>query len=339
MKALTLLIAAALWVPVLNAQNAPLERLSPEVFDVTPPASRVVGTPGRMTVQQTPCRTLPTGETRRRIVDVTVQEWAFFGFPIVEPDADEFDSNDTERRFSLLSPADSARAASSIAGYWAVTPEGAGIVAGQNRAWNGPEGIGVRWVAPWSAAFVSWVMCESGLGSSAQFRRAIAHHAYIDQAIRARDGSVPQAAFVAYDPGEAAIEPGDLLCTSRRPAYRNLAERRRQMGEGARTHCDVVTKVDEAGQRIFAIGGNVRRSVSMKLLPAEQLKGKYLRPVNQSTPQRARPTFAHLKLRAKSIEANALDNSPTIKALACTIRSQQRSFLAAVSPDAVDRHC
>ena len=44
--------------------------------------------------------------------------------------------------------------------------------------------------------------------------------------------------------GPAPVAPGDLLCSGRRPAYTRLAERRTQMGEGARTHCDIVVKVD-----------------------------------------------------------------------------------------------
>jgi hypothetical protein len=281
----------------------------------------VTGAPGQMTVRRNACRTLPTADTRRRIVDVAVQEWAFFGFSMVEPDADEddfaFEPFPWYRDFEPVRAEEAARVASSIAGYWAVTAEGPGIVANQNRAWTGPDGIGSRWIAPWSAAFISWVMCEAGLGDASQFQRAIAHHVYIDQAIRARDGKAPQAAFVAYDAGEKAIEPGDLLCTSRRPVYKNLAQRRGQMGEGARTHCDVVVKVDEPGNRVFAIGGNVRRSVSMKVLPAASQPGKPMRLLEQPMLGRIRPVFAHLKLRAKPIEANALDTSPTIKVVAC----------------------
>ena len=160
-----------------------------------------------------------------------------------------------------------------------MTPKGPGSSARQNERWNGPDGIAARWNAPWSAAFISWVMCEAGLGTTSQFQRAIAHHAYIDQAIRARDGRAPQAAFAAYDAGETAIAPGDLLCSSRRPAYRTIAERRRQMGVGARTHCDVVVKVDEARERILAIGGNVRGVVSLKLLRAVREAGRPLRLV------------------------------------------------------------
>jgi hypothetical protein len=316
------LAALAMPAPVrLLAQQAPFLRLSGTVLDVAPPASRIRGTPGQMTVQRNACRTLPTADTRRRIVDVAVQEWAFFGFSMVEPDAEEddfvFEPFRWDRDFGPARSEEAARVASSIAGYWAVTPEGPGIVAQQNRAWTGPDGIASRWVAPWSAAFISWLMCEAGLGDNNQFQRAIAHHVYIDQAIRARDNKASQAAFAAYDAGEAAIEPGDLLCTSRRPVYKNLAQRRSQMGEGARTHCDVVVKVDEAGNRVFAIGGNVRRSVSMKVLPAARQAGKPLRLLDQPILGRVRPVFAHLKLRAKPVEASALDSSPTIKAVGC----------------------
>jgi hypothetical protein len=332
---LTVIVAGAVALQAAAAQQKPFSRLNSEILEVTPPPDRVRGVPGKMTVQRNPCRTLPTADTRRRIVDVAVQEWAFFGFSIVEPDVEEddvsFEPFSSPLDFTLRTR-EAERVASTIAGYWAVTAEGSGIVASQNRSWNGPDGAGARWVAPWSAAFISWVMCEAGLGNSSQFQRAIAHHVYIDQAIRARDGNASQAAFVAYDDAEAAIEPGDLLCTSRRPVYRNLNERRRQMGEGARTHCDVVVKVDEAAAQILTIGGNVRRSVTLKVLPAGRGRGKYLHPLEQPMMGRVRKVFAHLKLRAKSIEANALDNSPAIKAHGCVAALPDARLLASLSP-------
>ena len=340
------------------AQQAGFERLAPDVFDVVPPSALVRGAPGRMTVQTPACRTLPTEDTRRRIVDVAVQEWGFFGFRVVDQTNVGADANDRvvpgsggqdrggssqdvrrgPRRRSRLSPEESARVAASIAGYWAVTPEGPWIVERQNDSWNGPRGTAARWNAPWSAAFVSWVMCEAGLGGTNQFRRAVAHHAYIDQAIRARDGRASQAAFTAYDAGETAIEPGDLLCSSRRPAYRTIAERRRQMGVGARSHCDVVVDVDEAGERILAIGGNVRGTVSLKLLPAVRRAGRPLRLMSGG--DAARPTFAHLKLRANPIEANALDTSPTIRAFGCVIGERPPLVTATVAaPTVVAGRC
>jgi hypothetical protein len=348
MKALILPLAAItlLAAPIDgSAQQTSLERLPPEQFDVAPPTDRVSGNPGKMKIQQTGCRALPTARTRRRIVDVAVQEWGFFGFSIVDetlvarqaanpggrPSAGQPGSGpaNTRRRFRRLDAGESERVAASIGGYWAVTPGGDWILKKQNEAWNGPGGVASRWRNPWSAAFVSWVMCEGGLGDSSQFQRAIAHHTYIDQAIRARDRNNVASAFVAYDIGEAAIEPGDLLCRGSRPAYRNLEERRRQMGVGARTHCDLVVGVDESRERIFAIGGNVRGSVSLKLLPAVLEEGKRLRPQSQSASRGRRAVFAHLKLRAEPIEPDALGNSPTVKALTCTAGLPAPSLLAA----------
>ena len=167
-------------------------------------------------------------------------------------------------------------------------------------------------------------MCEGGLGETTQFQRAVAHHVYIDQAIRARAVNAPSAAFDAYDIVTAPIAPGDLLCSARRPAYRSIAERRRQMGHGARTHCDIVVKMDSSHNRILAIGGNVRGSVSLKLFPAVREPSEDLRPVGTG-----RRLFAHLKLRADPIEENALDGTPTMQALGCANGLQPPARLAA----------
>jgi hypothetical protein len=87
------------------------------------------------------------------------------------------------------------------------------------------------------------------------------------------------------------------------------------MGNFAPTHCDIVVKVDEPAGRILVIGGNVMQSVSLTILPAVREGGRALRPIDEATIDGARTIFAHLKLRAEPIEANALENSPTIKSL------------------------
>lgn len=301
-----LLAAVALAAPSLDAQQSGLDRLPAGITDVSPASTRVRGVPGRLAIASAPCRTHPLPEAQRRIVDIAMQEWRFFGSRVVDrrdlvrPRARAGESGRGPRR-AWLGADEAGRVATTIAGYWAVTPEGSWIVERQNEAWEGPDGIAARWNAPWSAAFISWVMCEAGLGGPGQFQRAVAHHVYIDQAIRARDGRAAPAAYEAYDVGESAIAPGDLLCSSRRPLYRSVAERRRQMGVGARTHCDIVVELDERGGRILAIGGNVRGVVSLKRLPAERLPGRNLRVVDPEEDDR--PVFVHLKLRARSIEA------------------------------------
>ena len=314
-------------VSVTFAQQSPFDRLPATLLDATPPSGRVRGAPGRMTIHRMPCPNLPMADVRRRIVDLAVQEWGFFGFPVVDRtniDVADRTQQRPRRRRRRPNRAESARMAPSIAGYWAVTPHGGWILNEQNSAWKGPRGLASRWRYPWSAAFVSWVMCEGGLGDAGRFQRAVAHHVYIDQAIRARAANGEPGAFAAYDVGTTTIVPGDLLCSARRPAYRSIAERRRQMGNGARTHCDIVVELDPSRNRILAVGGNVRGTVALKLLPAARGPGGPLRPVGG-----LRPMFAHLKLRAASIEANALHHTPTMRALGCTEGFRAPAALAA----------
>lgn len=297
-----------------------LQRLPADLLDVRSPVERVSGAPGSMRITDRSCRAMPLTDVRRRIVDTAAQEWAYFGFSVdeqarVEPVLQSATRQMPRGVFTRLSPAESARVASSIAGYWAATPDSDWILQRQNANWNA-EGAGARWRNAWSAAFISWVMCESGLAEPGQFRRAIAHHSYIDQAIRAADGQDNSAVFTAFEPGEAAVEPGDLLCRGSRPVYRNLADRRAQLGEGARTHCDIVVKVDTDAQRIMVIGGNVRGTVRMKVLPAVQDDGEALRALSDN----GRALFAHLKLQAPSIALNALDSTPTLQAFPSAYR-------------------
>lgn len=323
----TLAALALFTVPGLASAQAPLLGATPgEAPEMALPASWVTGAPGAMTFVGRPCRSLPESQVRERVVELAIREWAFFGFPVLDrvegrrlpppgtrPAAARLAFEYTTRRISQPDPAEAARVAAPIAGYWAVTPEGAGIVRTQNGRWAS-QGVGARWNAPWSAAFISWVMCEAGLGTRDRFQRAIAHWSYIDQAIRARDGRAPDAAFVAHDIGEQPVEPGDLLCSGRRPAYRSLAQRRRQMGAGASSHCDIVVAVDAPGERILAIGGNVLRSVSLKVLAGERDSEGGVRARSVS----GAPLFAHLQLQADPMASNGLAESPTLTGAACS---------------------
>lgn len=303
-----------------HAQELALDRLPAEDLPVTAPSGRVLGVPGEMRIAEHGCRADPAPELRRSIVNIAIQEWGYFGFGVVDQ-TQIIDEAERQRRrqrfrrgFSWLDPETSARVADSIAGYWAVTSDGAWILDRQNAQWQGPGGVAARWRDPWSAAFISWVMCESGLDDAREFRRAIAHHLYIDQAIEARDEPDSDAAYAAYDVGERPVEPGDMLCSARRPAYRSIADRRPQLGVGMRSHCDIVVKVDADNARILVIGGNVRGAVNLKLLPAA-----FAQQDGQTAAvwigRGRRAVFAHLKLRAPAIESDALEKSPTLEAL------------------------
>ncbi|HSG63382.1 MAG TPA: DUF2272 domain-containing protein [Gammaproteobacteria bacterium] len=316
-RTLLLMLAAALTATLARAQPAPFERLPADVLDALPPSARVSGSPGRIAVENEVCHSRPREQLRRRIVDIAIQEWAYFGFTIIDEASSDFEDRPRRRdepRRRWVDPRESARVVHSIAGYWTVTPDGAWILDRQNRIWRASGDELERWRDPWSAAFISWVMCESGLSSTADFQRAVAHYVYIDQAIEARDRPQADAAFIAYEVGEQAVEPGDLLCRGRRGAYRTLAERRDDLGDGARSHCDIVVKLDPGNDRIHVIGGNVRGSVRLKFLPAAVAPdggaGEYA-----TIGRGSRIVFAHLKLQAPSIDARAVETSPTIRTL------------------------
>jgi hypothetical protein len=288
------------------------ERLPSDLLPVKAPSARISGMPGEMQIVDRSCHSMPRSEIRRRMVDIAVQEWAYFGLSVQDLTTiteNELAPRDAQGRRQFIRPGyeEAARVAASIAGYWSAAPDSTWILNKQNQSWQ-REGLGARWRDFWSAAFISWVACESGLGDMQEFTRAIAHHSYIDQAIRARDGQEAEAAYIAYNVGEQLINPGDMLCRGSRPEYRSLDQRRPHMGQGARTHCDIVVSIDSEAGEIRAIGGNVRGSVRLKIFPAALQDSGHLAPI----PYAGREIFAHLQLQADPIEDDALNNTPTI---------------------------
>lgn len=302
-----------------------LPRLEASLLAVTPPDQRVSGVPGSLQIIERSCSSAPSAGLRERIVHTAVQEWAWFGFQVddLRNEPDEPEGPNARPRWRLgLDPAEVLQVAPAIGGYWAAIPGSDWILNRQNEAWQQASGLSSRWRDPWSAAFISWVMCESGLDESKEFQRAIAHHSYIDQAIRAQDSGDTTAAYHAFEPGEAIVAPGDLLCNGLRPMYRSLQQRRNQLGEGARTHCDIVVQVDADKGWILTIGGNVRASVRMKIHAAGlRDSGPHLAPLAAR-----RPVFAHLKLRADETQQDPLLQSPTLQQLACSMPEPPVTF-------------
>ena len=108
------------------------------------------------------------------------------------------------------------------------------------------------------------------------------------------------------------------------------------LGEGTRSHCDVVVKLDAENDRILVIGGNVRGSVRLKFLPA-RLDADGPAGVYTSIGRGTRAVFAHLKLQAPAVDNDAFESSPTIKALSAdpgSLRSLQQQLVADSQPAA-----
>lgn len=323
-----------------------------------PASDRVSGSRGYLDVADPTCNTagvLPG--TRRRLVALAVGEWSNWGFPTLDltvrdtlvpsgPDLQiipqELNVPIQGRVFSRLNRLgtmeDDRPAVNAVGGYWAATPGGSGMVAQQNRVWSASSNT-AGWAQPWSAAFISWVACEAGLGSPAVFQRSDSHWNYIDQAIQARGGS-GYAAYQAYDIGEAQVSPGDMLCFSNEGTpYRSVAERRAQLGRGFASHCDIVVKLDAARERIYLIGGNVAQAVTMTVGRAvRRAPGGPLVPMNDLAQPGSRRWFVHLRLQAPPVQDDILDQTQPIRNLRVLAASQgllQPVYPALTNPAAV----
>ena len=132
----------------------------------------------------------------------------------------------------------------------------------------------------WSAAFVSYVIRQSGVAPNA-FRFANAHRVYIYDAFAASAAELAnEASERLYRACPLATRPraGDLICHQREAALADASDeavRERIRAELAgsadarsvrRTHCEVVAHVDARARKVYTIGGNVNQAVTARKL-------------------------------------------------------------------------
>jgi hypothetical protein len=146
---------------------------------------------------------------------------------------------------------------------------------------------------PWSAAFISFLMKQSGFGRN-EFEFSDSHVDYVDQAYAASAaearGQTSESAYRACDVIDTRPRPGDLICQTREDAasiasYAALLRELQARRSDAKPreipmHCDLVTGADEGGNaKLEAIGGNVFQSVTLRqmtLNARKTLSAKYL---------------------------------------------------------------
>ena len=119
---------------------------------------------------------------------------------------------------------------------------------------------------PWSAAFISWVMKEAGMGD--RFSYSEWHATYIRNSIIARKNGDKHFAYWGYRLSERAPKVGDLVGYARQGGitfdYQPLTYS---------SHTDLVVEVRP--HEIDVIGGNVKDSVSLKTLATDD-KGRII---------------------------------------------------------------
>ena len=254
---------------------------------------------------------------RQRIVDTAVDEWRKFGVQVLDFSTSEQDADlspligfsvplgevppalygqPNGRLLRMGFAEDDFATSYAVRSYWsAVFPDNATVAATPLAS------------APWSAAFVSWVMCRSGL-SETQCRRREAHVQYVGAAYAEQraygDTAQNLSAYFARPALGTPVRPGDLACFSH---YNIAFAEVTAFAEGAHTpsHCDIIVGFSHDGARILAIGGNVEQSVTMSVF-AGRREGENTYLMTQSEWRAARPYFAVMQLRARPDLANAV---------------------------------
>jgi uncharacterized protein DUF2272 len=177
----------------------------------------------------------------------------------------------------------------------------------------------------WSAAFISYVVKQSGVGADA-FRFANAHRAYIYDAFATSAAEQTGAADArVYRACPLATRPrlGDMICAQREPTLAEASEeavRERIRGEldGSpeartvrRTHCEVVAYIEGDARKIYTIGGNVNQAVTTRKLNLRRdgrfsaaQKGSCNGSAHWALPQPAAATGAHSAGAAEKCSLN-----------------------------------
>ncbi len=114
---------------------------------------------------------------------------------------------------------------------------------------------------PWSAAFISWVMRAAGVPKSL-FPPAPSHRDYLSHFLAV--GQNPDAVFIPHTIQEYKPRPGDMICANRGAGYFGEVVEELPLSLNAKLHCDIVVQTD--ARFLYAIGGNVRNSVSKSIL-------------------------------------------------------------------------
>lgn len=152
--------------------------------------------------------------------------------------------------------------------FWAAVPAHKNKPPGGNTCtFNMPptpqgKGQAKKWDAfPWSAAFVSFIMQESGAGNT--FKRSGRHATYIVDSVKNKDTA--NHPFRGYRINEKKPEIGDLICAPRGEKDIGLTYDKIVQKGDFKSHCDIVV-VKNSNSTIEVIGGNVGDTVAKTIV-------------------------------------------------------------------------
>jgi len=186
---------------------------------------------------------IPDDQVKQTVLTLALTEWANFGKQRVYH----------EDGVEVIKPVgvweDDAKGSALVAKYWQLIDPDSKLT-------------GKDCEAPWSAAFISWLMRRGGVDPG-QFVKSAAHRDYLRNIVAHEDD--PAFKLKPRHPTEYAPRPGDLICRGRGKDH-DLTDYH-DLPEDAELHCDIV--VSNANGKLESLGGNVRQSVSMSERPVD----------------------------------------------------------------------
>lgn len=203
----------------------------------------------------------PNRTFQQKVAENAIQEWISFNAPnrpVVRSKADvaRLERNPLEYR-----------KCQTINNYWAVVPatdskppEGNSCKLNIPQTPQGTGQIGKWDEYPWSAAFISYIMRQSGAGNN--FRSSGYHARYIVDSVKNKN--TQDYPFRGYPINEKEPEIGDLICAPRGEdsnlQYSQIVDK-----VVFKSHCDIVVAKND-NRNIEVIGGNVGDTVAKTIV-------------------------------------------------------------------------
>ena len=202
---------------------------------------------------------------RQAMLTVAEREWRAFGRTII--DYRQGEPNLTKVALQENDPDVFDR----LVNYWTALGTYWAPFVAEQTAWRDAGRTDLWAREPWSAAFISYVLKEAGVGRG-DFQFSASHWRYIDYAAETDKNLGAQALYQPVDARDVVPGLGDLICGDRsgddRPRLTCMADRASEAGRKRKLHCDLV--VGRTADAVLAIGGNVSDSVALCLYPVDQ---------------------------------------------------------------------
>ncbi|PJK02521.1 hypothetical protein CO615_02585 [Lysobacteraceae bacterium NML75-0749] len=217
---------------------------------------------------QAPAETFPPGTALvRRIVEVAKREHAAWSQPFIDANGRLASRRTAEAERTRL--ADGSPAWERVVAYWRDSGTLQRVFGSYTSAYQCQDPLASSYTrsdcrsfvvdAPWSAAFISYVMVKAGASG---FRHSASHIDYIRAAYR------DNGPYGFADPNQTPVALGDMLCYVRNNrnvvGFGGLSAFLASSNGGLQSHCDIV--VNLTPNEVWLVGGNVANMVAMRKL-------------------------------------------------------------------------